>query len=202
MLMPSLLLQHPFRKSKTKDHHQCLERRLTLWAAGDIKDLLCEGRTILERISHFHHKQEADTARVFANLMFEGKVKAALRIFTTKGQSSFLSPNRLIKGRDKTVLDVLKEKHPEDQPLVPTCIADPANAESFHPVFFSQIDRAQIRSTILKTQGAAGPSGLDATYWRRLCTSFQKESEQLCDCLLYTSPSPRDRQKSRMPSSA
>ena len=24
----------------------------------------------------------------------------------------------------------------------------------------------------------------------------------LCDCLLYTSPSPRDRQKSRMPSSA
>ena len=25
---------------------------------------------------------------------------------------------------------------------------------------------------------------------------------QLCDCLLYTSPSPRDRQKSRMPSSA
>ena len=26
--------------------------------------------------------------------------------------------------------------------------------------------------------------------------------ERVCDCLLYTSPSPRDRQKSRMPSSA
>ena len=26
--------------------------------------------------------------------------------------------------------------------------------------------------------------------------------DQICDCLLYTSPSPRDRQKSRMPSSA
>ena len=26
--------------------------------------------------------------------------------------------------------------------------------------------------------------------------------EAMCDCLLYTSPSPRDRQKSRMPSSA
>ena len=25
---------------------------------------------------------------------------------------------------------------------------------------------------------------------------------RICDCLLYTSPSPRDRQKSRMPSSA
>src|SRR5678810_1096567 len=29
-----------------------------------------------------------------------------------------------------------------------------------------------------------------------------EEREQFIDCLLYTSPSPRDRQKSRMPSSA
>ena len=29
-----------------------------------------------------------------------------------------------------------------------------------------------------------------------------RDSKLLCDCLLYTSPSPRDRQKSRMPSSA
>ena len=29
-----------------------------------------------------------------------------------------------------------------------------------------------------------------------------KEGSSLCACLLYTSPSPRDRQKSRMPSSA
>ena len=30
----------------------------------------------------------------------------------------------------------------------------------------------------------------------------EKVREQLSNCLLYTSPSPRDRQKSRMPSSA
>ena len=30
----------------------------------------------------------------------------------------------------------------------------------------------------------------------------KKASRQMYDCLLYTSPSPRDRQKSRMPSSA
>ena len=33
-------------------------------------------------------------------------------------------------------------------------------------------------------------------------TFFADESVTLNDCLLYTSPSPRDRQKSRMPSSA
>ena len=33
-------------------------------------------------------------------------------------------------------------------------------------------------------------------------TATRVVPEQTCDCLLYTSPSPRDRQKSRMPSSA
>ena len=34
------------------------------------------------------------------------------------------------------------------------------------------------------------------------CVNLGYGVEALCDCLLYTSPSPRDRQKSRMPSSA
>ena len=33
-------------------------------------------------------------------------------------------------------------------------------------------------------------------------TGFKKQTASFQDCLLYTSPSPRDRQKSRMPSSA
>ena len=32
--------------------------------------------------------------------------------------------------------------------------------------------------------------------------AFKSDEEHCADCLLYTSPSPRDRQKSRMPSSA
>ena len=32
--------------------------------------------------------------------------------------------------------------------------------------------------------------------------TYQHEAERVRACLLYTSPSPRDRQKSRMPSSA
>ena len=40
-----------------------------------------------------------------------------------------------------------------------------------------------IQSTALKTEGAAGPSGLDAAAWRRLCTSFKSGSTELCDAL-------------------
>ena len=51
--------------------------------------------------------------------------------------------------------------------------------------------------------GAAGVG--KSTYARSLaakCNAALLDSDTLSDCLLYTSPSPRDRQKSRMPSSA
>ena len=35
----------------------------------------------------------------------------------------------------------------------------------------------------MKTSGAAGPSGLDAAAWRRICTSFQRASSDLCVAL-------------------
>ena len=40
------------------------------------------------------------------------------------------------------------------------------------------------------------------TMKRHDCGIYDKRMKRLYDCLLYTSPSPRDRQKSRMPSSA
>ena len=46
-----------------------------------------------------------------------------------------------------------------------------------HHVIFDKIDGD------LRTEGAAGPSGLDSTAWRRMCTSFKSASTDLCDAL-------------------
>ena len=40
-----------------------------------------------------------------------------------------------------------------------------------------------IRAAALHTQGAAGPSRLDALSWRRLCTTFGQKSNDLCAAL-------------------
>jgi len=40
-----------------------------------------------------------------------------------------------------------------------------------------------IKVAALRTQGAAGPSGVDAYSWRRLCSSFGKASQILCNSL-------------------
>ena len=40
-----------------------------------------------------------------------------------------------------------------------------------------------VQSAALKTSGAAGPSGLDAYCWRRLCTCYGTASSDLCQAL-------------------
>ena len=51
-------------------------------------------------------------------------------------------------------------------------------------MIFDALDGTVIRSAALRTQGSAGPSGLDAYRWRRLCTSFQQASDDLCNSLV------------------
>ena len=52
-----------------------------------------------------------------------------------------------------------------------------------HPIAFEAINANLIRSCALKTDGACGPSELEAYDLRRLCTSFQTASDALCDAL-------------------
>ena len=65
----------------------------------------------------------------------------------------------------------LEDKHPDPKPAHPEALLGDA-VDSFHPVIFESITADSIRTAALHTQGAAGPSGLDAINWRRLCTAF------------------------------
>ena len=94
------------------DHVACLERRLVLWHAGDIPNLLMEGRTIQQRLSG-HSPRPCDDlciARIFANLMLQGKTKAAIRLLMTQSKGGVLHLNDLLPSSDnatQTVQDVL-----------------------------------------------------------------------------------------------
>ena len=57
------------------------------------------------------------------------------------------------------------------------------SGQELHPILFDQIDGSLIRSTVQKMDGAAGPSGLDTSCWKRLCTAFKNYSTDLCDVL-------------------
>ena len=184
-VLPLLMLQRPNHSSKIKAHIQCLIKRLDLWKAGDLFSLLEEGRAIQDRLHKpLSKRKEQQLSRSFAKLMFEGKTQAALQLLSDKGKGGFLHLNDGVGSPSTltTVKDVLISKHP-DAVRASSDTTISGSPPDCHPVIFESIDAALIRSTSLHTHGAAGPSGLDAYAWRRLCTSFKSASHSLCESL-------------------
>ena len=83
-VMSILLLQKSSFNTKPKEDSLCLERRLKVWAEGDINALVLEGRSLQKHLVHKTSKQNQDNAisRKFADLMFRGKVNAALDLLS------------------------------------------------------------------------------------------------------------------------
>ena len=162
---------------------------MKLWENGDFDELISEGKAIQQRLPPHKNSPGSNEhlARTFSNLMFEGKTKAALCLLSEHGSGGVLHFNNTIStsdGKSQSVLQTLKEKHP---------IGAPANKDALltmdeeppdvHPIVFDCIDAPMIKSAALRTSGSAGPSGIDAKGWRRLCTSFKKASSDLCRSL-------------------
>ena len=187
MVMPTLLLQKPHQRSKPKELRTHLERRLNLWSQGNLEDLMNEARTIQNNSTRVHHKGQnpQDTARRFAKLMMHGKVKAALRLIGTEGNGGPLQLNgRVDPSQAETVRDALIKKHPPKLPPKPSAIVEhetPPNEP--HTVHFDRIDGQLIQRMALKMDGAAGPSGLDAASWKRLCSCYNSSSSDLCSAI-------------------
>ena len=187
MIMPALLLQKPYTSSKAREHATCLQRRLISWKEGDIDILICEGCTIQKHLRQATGRRNDDqrVTRIFTKLMFEGKVRAAMRVLSVEGKGASLPLDGVLTTGDQsnvTVRDELAKKHPPGQPADSNNVLDARNSD-VHPVLYECIDGAAIPKAAIRTNGSAGPSGLDACGWKRLCTSFQNPSVDLCNSL-------------------
>ena len=191
MLMCALLLQKPHSRMSGRDLASCLQRRRSLWNQGDIDALLIEGHTIQHQLlSHSGSCQKFDDdhhiSRHFVECMLRGNVRSALNSITCEQSGVPLRLDSPVSPDNPSwlVLDELKKKHPIGRPAsLAVLLPPPAHDSPFHPVIFDVLDGAAIHSAALQTKGAAGPLGLDAYGWRRLCTSFQGASNDLCDGL-------------------
>ena len=93
----------------------------------------------------------------------------------------------------------------EDVPLfsTPIIVTKFNDHEKYNIESFEKIDRRPEYWNNPVNTSFPGIDKDDPYIPRETCDQIQNSIlEQLKDCLLYTSPSPRDRQKSRMPSSA
>ena len=114
--------------------------------------------------------------------MRQSRIGAAIRLLS-RNNSNLLDLNTLVNGEEgRTVLDELIAKHPNKAAIEREALLSNATAKDFHPVIFESITGESIHRSALKTTGSAGPSGIDALEWRRLCTSF-KHSADLCSSM-------------------
>ena len=90
MVLPALLLQKPHKQSKSHEHIKYLEHCLNLWQGGDIDALLEKGNAIQQHLRRSHPSSLADNSRIFARLVFQGKVRATMRFLMDKSHGSFL----------------------------------------------------------------------------------------------------------------
>lgn len=192
LIFPPLMLQKSSKRSKTKEHIALLERRLVLWKEGRFKDLLKEGNTLQKCLRRGGARRDNKNrlSKSFAHLMFEGRTREAFRLLDENSSSGRLlsldSPILLPDGSSCSTREVLLMKHPLPGPISPEKVllgSTPDIDHDPHSVLFDQLDSALIRRVALRVQGAAGPSGADSQFWRRVCSSFSRFSDDLCGSL-------------------
>ena len=146
MVLPILLLQKPHATSKTREHSQCLERRLVSWREGNIEALLHEGRTIQNHLKKPNKKSNSTTskqdhtAQTFAKLMFKGDFKAALRLISEQHKGKYLHLDSKVNSDSSnttpcTVCEALRLKHPPSQLAPANIIYSSADPPTIHPVY-------------------------------------------------------------------
>ena len=134
---------------------------------------LHEGRTIQNHLKKSNKKSNSTTskqdhtAQIFANLMFKGDVKARLRLISEQHKGEYLRLDSKVNSDNSnttpcTVRKVLRLKYPPNQLAPANAIYSSAEPLTVHPVLFESIDGALIRKAALRTDGAVGPSWMDA----------------------------------------
>ena len=104
----ALCLQKPGPKSKSKDHQDCLAKRLVLWKKGAVDSILHEGRLIQRRLGNSRRATEPpNRPKIYANLVMTGQVNSVLRYLSDDQGGGILPLSDNMKQ--------LKEKHPEPQ---------------------------------------------------------------------------------------
>ena len=91
MVMPSLLLLKPSRKSKSKDHLKSLENRMKLRHAGEIMELLKEAETIQKdlRVSNTP-LTIVEISKKFIREMRKGNISSVMNLLEDNMQNDFL----------------------------------------------------------------------------------------------------------------
>ena len=117
MILPHLALSQT-KNTDDGSKNKTIKRRLRAWHNCNFSELFCEAKAVQMRMNSRNKKQHADL-KMFNNFMSRGKISNAVRVLSDEHKGGVLAPTNLIDCRP--VLEILRDKHPEWQPLGPKC---------------------------------------------------------------------------------
>ena len=113
MVIPSLLLQKPSQKSKSKEYFRALERRLELWQSGEVMEQLKESDTIQKNMKATNKTTSInEISKKFTREMRKGNVHNAMKPLTNNMKN-------LVPPLNKKTLEQLKQNSLKDVMLIP-----------------------------------------------------------------------------------
>ena len=167
---------------KSSDIRRLVAKRMELWKSEADSEHYDALASELERcVGHQtrRSRQKMDDAhiiRVFSRLMLCGKVKDATHWITGRTASWVLEPTDIDPKSGKTVLDVLKEKHPPPGKLNPDAFL---HCDPLPPLVDIDVTAAHVEQVACHCRGVAGPSGTDAIQWHRFLLRYRIQSNRL-----------------------
>ena len=147
MIMPPLLLQKTSPTSKAKEHTEALKRRLDLWDAGKLDELLFEATSIQKRLKAGAGKNDVNNiSRRFAGMMRVGNVSGAVKLITENADGGVLP-------LDQETIRILQAKHPEAPESEPSSLMEEEIVD-IHPSVYDTITSAHIQEAARRTKGS------------------------------------------------
>ena len=190
MVLPALVLQIPPGKCSYQDASHHLRRRLDLWAKNDLDVLMEEGQCIQKKChgKNARFRGEEDLARQFGNCMSSARVHQAIRMLSESAEeasSGVLHLDDKITLGDGSVASVralLVDKHPNSQSAPESALLS-GDLPRVNNIRYEEITAALLQKIARQCRGSAGPSGLNAEFWRRICSSYKGASSSMCQAL-------------------
>ena len=169
-----LMLQKPSAKSKRKDHVRYFIKRLEMWKAGKIKDLVSECCTIQRRMLKSKKHRQESAATGFTRLMLQGKVKQALKLVNEDNNIDG------VHTLTDEIRNILESKHPDPEPVENDNIQP--NRNIVEEVIFEDIHCDAVKKAAKSTFGSGGPTKIDSEIWKTLLCSkaYGNRTDQLC----------------------
>ena len=178
MCLTPMLLGRDDMIRKSCDIRCLVAKRMELWKSDHFDALASELERCAGHLTR-RSKQKMDdthTIRVFSRLMLCGKVKDATRWITGRTAGRVLESTDIDSKSGKTVLDVLKEKHPPPGKLNPNAFL---HCDPLPHLVDIDVTAAHVEQVAHHCRGAAGPSGTDAIQWQRFLLRYGIKSNHL-----------------------